>query len=44
MEIGAEVSVELPPLGIVPARVAWKVRGRSGLEFLVPTDVRPCVA
>jgi hypothetical protein len=42
VRIGAFLSIALPPIGLVRAKVVW-VRGeRIGGEFLNPVDVRRC--
>lgn len=43
VEVGAELTIDLPPIGLVAARLAWKVSGKGGLTFSPPMDVRRCV-
>ena len=40
---GDFVSIDLPQIGLVRARVAWCDSGRLGGMFLKPTDIRRCV-
>ena len=40
---GEFVSVDLPNLGLVRARVAWSRGGKFAASFLAPVDVRKCV-
>lgn len=40
---GEFVSIDLPQLGLVRARVAWCHSGRFGGMFLKPMDVRRCI-
>ena len=40
---GEFVSIDLPQIGLVRARIAWCDSGRIGGMFLKPTDVRRCV-
>ena len=40
---GAFVSIDLPHIGLVRARIAWCEAGRIGGIFLKPTDVRRCI-
>lgn len=43
LEKGAYVSVDLPNIGLVRARVAWSQDGRVGAMFTKPVDVRRCL-
>lgn len=40
---GEFVSIDLPRIGLVRARVAWCDSGRIGGMFLAATDIRRCV-
>ena len=40
---GEFVSIDLPQIGLVRARIAWCHSGRIGGMFLKPMDVRRCV-
>lgn len=40
---GDFVSIDLPQIGLVRARIAWCHSGRVGGMFLKATDVRRCV-
>ena len=43
LNLGDFVSVDLPNLGLVRARVAWAGPGKFAASFLKPVDVRKCV-
>lgn len=40
---GDFVSIDLPQIGLVRARIAWCHSGSVGGMFLKPTDIRRCV-
>lgn len=40
--LGSTVSIELPAIGTVQARVRWTVGGRVGVRFVLPIDVEAC--
>ena len=40
--LGCQVSVELPGIGDVPAKVRWTVGGRVGMRFGMPIDAEAC--
>ena len=44
LEKGEYVSLALPQIGLVRARVVWQSRGRMGARFNKPVDVRKCFA
>ena len=39
---GARISIDLPPFGLVPARVAWCRDGQVGGLFDAAVDIRRC--
>jgi hypothetical protein len=42
IKIGRFVSIALPPIGLVRAKIVWVREDRIGGEFLSPVDVRRC--
>lgn len=40
--LGSTVSIDLPAVGPVQARVRWTVGGRVGVRFAAPIDVDAC--
>ena len=40
--LGSTVSIELPAIGTVQARVRWTVGGRVGVRFAAPIDIDAC--
>lgn len=40
---GDFVSIDLPAIGLVRARIAWRQENCVGGVFLKPTDIRRCV-
>jgi len=42
IRIGRFVSIALPPIGLVRAKIVWVSEDRIGGEFLRPVDVRRC--
>jgi PilZ domain-containing protein len=42
LRAGSYISVALPMIGLVRARVVWITEGKVGGEFLRPVDVRRC--
>ena len=44
LEPGDYVSVDLPNIGLVRARIAWSKEGRFGAVFPTAVDVRKCFA
>ena len=44
LEKGEYVSLALPQIGLVRARIVWQKQGRIGARFNKPVDVRRCFA
>ena len=42
LSVGKVISVDIPGVGTVPARVMWAAGGEFGAKFLRPVDLRGC--
>jgi hypothetical protein len=43
VKVGSFVSLRVPGIGVVAARVVWTAEGQLGAKFIRPIDVRHCL-